>query len=169
MADEDKNSQPSESPAKAELLDSLDMRERKYIEGRLSGLSKTQAALDAGYTESMAANAAVKIESKDVRRAFQELAREAVPSEKIMQRLAEGLDAVRVKPVVREKKIIGTVEEPDYRERREYMELASRYGGRYIDRSEIDLSGEVNVGDPDERIREILSRADSRSTPVSQS
>jgi hypothetical protein len=157
---------PTEEKTKAELLDALDMRERKYIEGRLSGLSKMQSALEAGYTESMAAKAGDKIENKDVRRAFQELAREAVPTEKIMQRLAEGLDAVRLKPVVRDKKIIGTVEEPDYRERREYMELASRYGGRYIERSELDLSGDLNLGDPDERIRELLDRANSRSTPV---
>jgi phage terminase small subunit len=163
MEDAEQNPQPE---TKADLLDELDMRERRYIEGRLAGKSKTQAALDAGYTESMAAKAGDKIESKDVRRAFQELARQAVPTEKIMQRLAEGLDAVRLKPVVRDKKIIGTVEEPDYRERREYMELASRYGGRYIDRSEIDLSGEVNVGDPEQRIRELLDRADSRRAPV---
>ena len=74
---------------------------------------------------------------------------------------------MKVKAVVRNNKVIDTIEEPDYRKQREYMELAARYGGRYVDRSEIDLSGEVNVGDPDERIREILSRADSRSTPVS--
>lgn len=156
-----------EEEQKSDLLDALEIRERKYIEGRLSGKSKMQAALDAGYTESMAANATVKIESRDVRRAFQDLAREAIPAEKIMERLREGLDAVKVKAVVRNNKVIDTIEEPDYRERREYMELAARYGGRYVDRSEIDLSGEVNVGDPDERIREILSRADSRSTPVS--
>jgi hypothetical protein len=54
--------------AKAELLDELDVRERKYIAGRLAGLSKMQAGLEAGYTESMAANAGDKIENKDVRR-----------------------------------------------------------------------------------------------------
>jgi hypothetical protein len=151
---------------KSEVLDALDIRERKYIEGRLAGLSKMQAALDAGYTESMAAKAGDKIESKDVRRAFQELARAAVPTEKIMERLREGLDAVKLKPVVRNNKVIDTIEEPDYRERREYMELAARYGGRYIERSELGLDGEVNVGDPDERIRELLSRADSRRAPV---
>jgi len=156
-----------EEEQKSDVLDALEIRERKYIEGRLSGKSKMQAALDAGYTESMAAKAGDKIENKDVRRAFQDLAREAIPAEKIMERLREGLDAVKVKAVVRNNKVIDTIEEPDYRERREYMELAARYGGRYVDRSEIDLSGEVNVGDPDERIREILCRADSRSTPVS--
>ena len=59
-----------EEEQKSDLLDALEIRERKYIEGRLSGKSKMQAALDAGYTESMAANATVKIESRDVRRAF---------------------------------------------------------------------------------------------------
>ena len=156
-----------EEEQKSDLLDALEIRERKYIEGRLSGKSKMQAALDAGYTESMAAKAGDKIENKDVRRAFQDLAREAIPAEKIMERLREGLDAVKVKAVVRNNKVIDTIEEPDYRERREYMELAARYGGRYVDRSELGLDGEVNIADPDERIRELLTRADSRRAPVS--
>jgi len=151
---------------KAEVLDALDIRERKYIEGRLSGLSKMQAALDAGYTESMAAKAGDKIENSDVRRAFRELARAAVPADLIMERLREGMNAVRLKPVVRDKKVIDTIEEPDFRERREYMALAARYGGHYVERNEIDLSGEVNVGDPDERIRELLDRADTRRAAV---
>jgi phage terminase small subunit len=162
MNDAESNPQPE---TKAELLDALDMRERKYVEGRLSGKSKTDSALDAGYTESMAANATVKIESRDVRKAFQELARAAVPTDKIMERLKEGLNAVKLKPVVRNNKVIDTIEEPDYRERREYMELATKYGGHYIERSELELSGEIN-GDPDARITELLARADSRSTPV---
>ena len=79
-----------EEEQKSDLLDALEIRERKYIEGRLSGKSKMQAALDAGYTESIAANATVKIESRDVRRAFQDLAREAIPAEKIMGETARG-------------------------------------------------------------------------------
>jgi len=61
MTAEEENN-PGESPAKSELLDTLEIRERKYIEGRLSGKSKMQAALDAGYTESMAAKAGDKID-----------------------------------------------------------------------------------------------------------
>jgi phage terminase small subunit len=156
----------SKPDKKAELLDALDMRERRYVESRLAGKNKMQAALEAGYTESMAAKAQDKIESKDVRRAFQELARDAVPTAKIMQRLAEGLDAVRIKPVIRGKTVIDTIEEPDWRERREYVELVTKFSGRYVEKSEIDISGEVNIGDPDERIRELLERADSRRPPV---
>ena len=166
MGEEEKNPQ-AETQAKSELLDTLEIRERKYIEGRLSGKSKMQAALDAGYTESMAAKAGDKIENKDVRRAFQDLAREAIPAEKIMERLREGLDAVKVKAVVRNNKVIDTIEEPDYRERREYMELAARYGGRYVDRSELGIEGEINSGDSEQRILDVLSRQNSSSTPVS--
>jgi hypothetical protein len=94
------------------------------------------------------------------------LARAAVPAEAIVERLREGMKAVRIKPVVRNNKLVDTIEEPDYRERREYMALAARYGGHYVERNEIDLSGELNVGDPEQRIRELLERADSRRTSV---
>jgi hypothetical protein len=105
---------------KSELLDALDPRRRKYVEGRLEGKGRPQAALDAGFTPSMAEKAAIKIENKDVRRAFMELARQAVPTEKIMQRLREGLDATKVRAIVRGKKVVDRFEVPDYRERREY-------------------------------------------------
>jgi phage terminase small subunit len=58
------------------------MRQRRYVKARLSGQTKKEAALVAGYSEPMAENAAAKIESKEVRRAFQVLARKAVPPEK---------------------------------------------------------------------------------------
>ena len=79
-----------------ELLDALDPRRRKYVEGRLEGKGRPQAALDAGFTPSMAEKAATKIENRDVRRAFQELARQAVPTELIMQRLLEGVSATKI-------------------------------------------------------------------------
>ncbi len=157
----------SGSPKKSEILDGLKMRERRYVEGLVSGKSKKRAALDAGYSESMAAKATAKIEGREVRRAFQELARASVPAEKIVQRLQEGMDAVRSKPVVSGNKVIETIEEPDYRERREYLTLAAKFGGHFVDKSELEVSGGVDVS-PNERIRELLRRADSRRATVSQ-
>jgi len=160
----------SNSQKKSEILDCLDIRERKYIEGRLAGKSKKAAGLEAGFSESMASSAVAKIESKDVRRAFQELARAAVPAAKIALRLQEGMDAIRIKPVVSGKDVIAKIEEPDYRERREHLVLAAKFGGHYVDKSELDVTEETNVS-PSERIRQLLERAlerSSRSVAISQ-
>jgi hypothetical protein len=151
-----------------ELLDPLDPRRRKYVAGRLEGKGRVQAALDAGFTPSMAEKAATKIENKDVRRAFMELARQAVPTEKLMQRLAEGLDATKVRAIVRGKKVVDKFEVPDYRERREYAWLVAKFSGQYVERSEVDLNAEVDIAEPGERIRELLERADSRSAELSK-
>jgi hypothetical protein len=154
------------SRKRSEILDALDIRERLYVIARLGGKTKKEAALEAGYSESMAENALAKIESKEVRLAFQHMARQAVPVEKILVRLSEGLDASRVRPVISGKEVIDTIEEPDYRERREYLVLAAKFGGYYVEKSEVDLNGEINVRTPRERILELLERAASRGAPV---
>jgi uncharacterized membrane-anchored protein len=41
-------------------------RQRKYVEGRVRGKTKTQAALEAGYAKSVARNAKDRIETADV-------------------------------------------------------------------------------------------------------
>ena len=64
-------------------LEDLPPRKLAYIQGRLDGKSKKQAALDAGFSENMAKHAADKIETKDVREAFARLVREMVPPQLI--------------------------------------------------------------------------------------
>lgn len=119
---------------KSEILDDLKPRERKYVEGRVSGKSKKQAALAAGYSESMANSAVAKIETPNVRAAFQRAVRAAIPESKIVGRLSEGLDAEHSRPVISGKEVIDTITEPDYRERREYLSLAAKFGGYHIDK-----------------------------------
>ena len=128
---------------KAGALPSLDIRKRKYVAGRLSGKSKKDSALEAGFSPAMARNAAAKIENLSVRRAFQELARKAVPAGKILKRLKEGLDATWVHQDGKR----GTSVEPYYRERREYLILAAKLGGYYIEKKDVDA--EVTVNDAD--------------------
>jgi hypothetical protein len=126
----------------------LDIRKQKYVTGRLSEKSKKASAHEAGYSESMAENAAAKIESKEVRRAFQDLARKAVPAEKIVQRLREGLDATWVHQDGKR----GEVEEPYFRERREYLGLGTKLGGYYTEKREI----EADVRIDEERRQRVL-------------
>lgn len=134
----------------------LDMRKQKYVAGRLEGKSKKTSALEAGYSKSMADNAAAKIESLDVRRSFQELARKAVPTEKILTRLAEGLDATWV---YQDNKRGKKIAEPYFRERREYLILAAKLGGYYIEKKDVDA--EVRIGETElaarrQRVQELM-------------
>ncbi|HKH99707.1 MAG TPA: hypothetical protein VJ999_11415 [Candidatus Sulfotelmatobacter sp.] len=143
--------------APKDSLRSLDIRKQKYVAGRLSGKSKKASAIEAGYSESMAENAAAKIESKDVRRAFQQLTRKAVPAAKIVKRLREGLDATWVHQDGKR----GEVEEPYYRERREYLILAAKLGGYYIEKR--DIEAELKIDDKErsaqrQRILDLLDR-----------
>lgn len=151
-----KSSKPGAKKAakkKSSSLRSLDIRKQKYVANRLAGKSKKASALEAGYSEAMAENAAAKIESTDVRRAFQELARKAVPAEKIIKRLREGLDATWKHQDNKRR----TVTEPYFRERREYLVLAAKLGGYYVEQRQIDA--EVKTADATrERVRALVNR-----------
>ena len=81
----------------AAQLENLPPRKLAYIQGRLDGKSKKQAALDAGFSETMAKHAEDKIETKDVREAFARLVREMItressrrPIQVELKRLASG-------------------------------------------------------------------------------
>ena len=141
-------------PKKAKRKD-LDLRQRKYVAGRLAGKSKKDSALEAGYSASMAKNAAARIESPDVRRTFQELTQRAVPMEKILKRLQEGLDAHWTYQDNKRR----TVREVYFRERREHLILAAKFAGYYIDKRDIDLKvDEADAVARRQRLREILDR-----------
>jgi hypothetical protein len=103
---------------------SLDLRRRKYLKARLDGRTKKAAALLAGFSEEMAANAAAKIETPLFRSIFAAKAAHLIPEEKLILRLAEGLDAVETKVTSFEGKITDFVDCIDFDQRRKYLELA---------------------------------------------
>lgn len=117
-----------------------------------------EAALDAGFSESMAKAAAARIETPEVQKAFRQLVRKAIPEHRIIERLSEGLDAEHKTPVISGKEVIDWNVEPDYRERREYLELAAKFGAYYIERKEIHGDIEFTVSDRRTRVAETLSR-----------
>jgi hypothetical protein len=133
----------------------LDVRRKKYVAGRLSGKSKKASALEAGFSESMAENAGAKIETGDVRRAFQQLARRAVPAEKIVKRLQEGLDATWITRQGRGRKAV-CIEEPYFRERREYLMLAAQFAGYYLPKQLIEAEVD-DIRERKKRIREMFA------------
>jgi|SRR5208283_2773119 len=74
-------------------LDQLDPRRRLYVQRLREGKTKTAATRDAGFSEAMARSARRSIENANVKAAFREFMRIAVSPEKLVRRIAEGLDA----------------------------------------------------------------------------
>lgn len=109
-------------------LQNLSLRKRLYVKGLAQGKTKRQAALDAGYSPSVA-DRAIQLETKDVKDAFSRLIRKRVPAHHIAQRIAEGLDAVETKFFQKDGKIVDTADVVAWGERRQYAELAAKFGG----------------------------------------
>lgn len=120
-----------------------------------------QAAKDSGYSDSMAAAAGAKIETPDVRKAFQALIREKIPSSKIAARLAEGLDAMETEFAKDKGLITDSRDVIAWGERRAYLELAAEYGGYFVPKAELEMSkkplSEMTDDELRERARELLS------------
>ena len=113
----------------AAQLENLPPRKLAYVQGRLDGKSKKQAALDAAFSETMADHAADKIETRDVRETFARLVREIVPPEFIAKAIADGMAATETKFFSHEGVVQDQREVPAWSERRQYAELAAEYGG----------------------------------------
>ena len=128
------------------VLEKLPPRKQKYVAGVIEGKSRRRAALDAGYSDAVARHPAERIETADVREAFQVLMRRVAPAEKIVQRIAEGLDAVEVRTAVSEGKITDSKEFTDYEQRRKYAELAAELGGYHDPKTPMPKPPDPSVG-----------------------
>jgi hypothetical protein len=113
----------------AAQLENLLPKKLAYVQGRLDGKSKKQAALDAGFSETMANHAHDKIETRDVREAFARLIREMVPPEQIAKTIAEGMAANETKFFSHEGVVQDKREVPAWSERRQYAEGAAEFAG----------------------------------------
>jgi phage terminase small subunit len=111
----------------------LNPRQLRYLEGVLSGKTKKSAALAAGYSESTARNAAAVIERPLVRLALQEVVRDAIPPEKFVQRLVEGLDAMDTVVAKYKGKITDKLAVIAWDTRLRYIELAAKMAGYYVE------------------------------------
>jgi hypothetical protein len=103
------------------------VRQARFAEGLAEGKSARRAAREAGYSESSADHATTEI-LPVVERAFGEVIRSAIPVERLVERLNEGLDAVEIKVAVFEGKITDQKAFADYGERRAYAELIVKLG-----------------------------------------
>jgi phage terminase small subunit len=119
----------------------ISKRKRKYIQGLADGKSKFDAAIDAGYSESTALSAKAHIETPDVRTAFSELIRERIPARKIVNRIAEGMDAQETKFFQQDGKVTDQRDVVAWGERRAYAELAAEFGGYFVPAKEVKGNG----------------------------
>lgn len=93
---------PAKDRKISDALDRLNQRQRMYVSGIAAGRTKKEAAIAAGCSESSANNAAAIIERAAVKKAFQGLIQQTIPVKKIIERLAEGLNAMETKCFVHE-------------------------------------------------------------------
>jgi len=125
----------SKSPPNKGRKRSVSALARKYVTGILSGKTKKQAALDAGYAPSTADNAKQKIERPAVRELFTDVLEKAgATDEKLAKRIAEGLDAT---VVARETKHASREVLIDFSERRETGELLTKLKGYLVQKLEL--------------------------------
>lgn len=150
----------------------LTSRQRKFVENKTTGQTDREAALNAGYSESMANHSTEKIKaSPAVQDAFRRILQKAgVTDSLIAARLREGLDAKETKffPTLAEgKPIVGpdglpvvtltgvareqvtgedvpSVDCIDFSERRGYIELAMKLQGR-IPRDQGDERAPIQI------------------------
>ena len=127
-------------------------RQARFVGGLTDGKSARRAALDAGYSESSADHATTEI-LPVVERAFGEVIRKAIPVERLVQRLDEGLDAVEIRVASFEGKITDYCSFVAYGERRAYAELIVKFGGYFVPTSRIESPHEEV--DREELIRRI--------------
>ena len=134
----------------AQLAAELPPKKQCYLEGRIAGKSKRQAALAAGYSDSMASHATDKIETVDVQRAFAALIRERIPPERITKAISDGLDAMETKFFSSEGEVKDSRDVIAWTERRQYAELAAEYGGYHApDKGDREQAGGVILILPD--------------------
>lgn len=126
------NTPPKISDAQ-KALNKLNPRQRKYVELVASGETKKDAALEAGYTQSTALSAKQTIESPLVQEAFAELLRKAIPAQKLVQRISEGLEATRAISMGE----AGLEHVTDFKERREYVKMAAEYAQYHVPKTEV--------------------------------
>jgi hypothetical protein len=106
-------------------------------------LRSRQSALDAGYAESVARTAKEHIETPDVQKAFAALIQSVIPAEKIVARIAEGLDAMETKVFSFQGMIFDQTDMIAWSERREYAKLAAEYGQYFVPSLDMNVKGEA--------------------------
>jgi hypothetical protein len=119
-------------------------KRRRFVAGLIAGKSMRRAALDAGYTRSMANNAGAKITPGTRAEFQQELARK-VPHGKLIKLIADGLNARETKLAQFEGQYTDQRQVIDFSERRRYAELALKIFGYLKEMVELSSSEDAQL------------------------
>jgi hypothetical protein len=106
---------------------------KEYVKNLMSGMTKNDAATAAGFSPSMARNAANKIETPEVRDEIQSLQKALlaeIPTRLLVEKFRQGLDATTVKTARKDGKFTDERTVPDYRIRLRYIEKIAAMSGR---------------------------------------
>lgn len=77
------------------LIKKLPAKRQAYVRGLLAGQSKRQAALNAGYSESVANNAKHKLETGEIMQTLATIVKQHVPHELIAKKVRKALFATK--------------------------------------------------------------------------
>jgi len=122
---------------------------KEYVKSLMSGMTKKDAATAAGFSPSMARNAANKIETPKVRDEIESLQKTLlveIPTQLLVQKFREGLDATTVKIGRKDGKFTDERTSPDYRVRLRYIEKIASMSGR--DQPQTVAAPTNNIGGP---------------------
>lgn len=132
-----KKKSPKKSEAKA-------AKQRRFVSGLIDGKSMRKAALDAGYTESMADKAGEKI-LPGAQTEFQQELERAIPRARLIKRISEGLDARETKLLSFKGEYTEAKHLVAWSERRRYAELIAKLQGLLIERVEVGTDKPLEV------------------------
>ena len=118
----------------------LTHRQQKFVQGKLAGKSSRKAALEAGYSPSVADKANELInESPTVKAALTDLLESAGVTDRLLaQRIREGLDAMETKLAISGGKITAQRRFVDWSQRREMVELVLRLKGYLVNKHHVN-------------------------------
>jgi len=113
-----------------------------YAKHLPTSLTKREAALKAGYSESAASQPHIAIESRP---SFKIMMDRVISSEKLIEKLMDGLDASKA---IYDKEGNKVVSEPDYMIRHKYLDTAHKLRGDYAaSKTEITTSNHSSLLD----------------------
>lgn len=123
-------------------------KRRRVVAGLIEGKSQRKAAIDAGFSPSMADNFKQKI-LPGVQTEFQQELEQKVPRAVLIRRLAEGLNAKETRLTQFEGEFTDQRHLVAWSERRHYAELVAKLLGLLVQRVELtgDKGGPVEIAD----------------------
>ena len=100
----------------------------RYIQNKINGMNKKDAAIKAGYSPSCANAAKGRIESTE---AYQRAVDKYISESRLYEALNDGLSATTTKIATNNGEITDEKEYPDYNARCKYVDIALRLRGDY--------------------------------------